>query len=208
MRKYWFYWLVRSSGWFVTKIYNRLSSEGSRNLPKEGPVLVVANHSSNLDPPIVAFSFLHRPLMFMGKAELWEKRWLGKIIEALGCFPVQRDAAADKRAIVSAIRCLKDGEALLLFPEGTRTPDGTIQQFHPGAARIALAVPGTRILPVRIHGAFDAMGRGAGFPKPRKIRVVVGDAFDPNEIKGLPDDKKSLYQAVTDEMFRRISALE
>ncbi len=171
-------------------------------------MLVCANHGSNLDPPLVAICFTHRILQFLAKAELFPVPILGTAIRWLGAFPVDRDAkGGDRRSYVQSLKTLKDGKALLVFPEGTRTRDGSVGEFQPGAARLACSVSGTRILPVRIRGSFDSFGRGRKFPRPCKITVSIGEPFHPDEIKGLPGDKHAWYQAVTQEMRRRILEL-
>ncbi|MDK2972956.1 MAG: 1-acyl-sn-glycerol-3-phosphate acyltransferase [Candidatus Sumerlaeota bacterium] len=201
------YLIAWTSARLFAMLYLRLRIKGAHHLPKTGPVLIVANHSSNLDPPLVAVSFTQRRLRFLGKKELWNNRLFGWILTALGSLPVDRSAASDRGAIKASLECLKNGEPLLVFPEGTRTSDGTLQPFRDGPARIALMVPGTLIVPLRLHGAFEAWGRGTSFPKPHRVTVVVGEPFDPSSLATGEEGKKSLYRAVTNEMFTRISNL-
>ncbi len=205
MQRPWFYVLVWTACRIWYAIYNRLSVRGARNLPSEGPVLVCANHASNLDPTLVAICFAHRLFRFMAKAELFSVPILGTAIRWLGAFPVDREAkGGDRSSYVESLKSLKEGGVLLVFPEGTRTEDGNVQEFLAGASRLACSVPGTRILPVRIRGTFESFGRGRSFPLPSKIVVTVGEPFRPDEIKGLPGDKHAWYQAVTQETRRRI----
>lgn len=206
MQRPWFYFIAWTSSRVYFTLWNRLSIEGARKLPKTGPVLLCASHASNVDPPLVAICFTHRMLRFMAKAELFRVPLLGTGISWLGAFPVER-GGADRKAYVESLKILKEGGALLVFPEGTRTYDGELGEFQDGAARMACAVPGTVILPVRIRGTYESWGRGKKFPSPHKVRVTIGEPFNPESINGLPGDKRAWYQAVTEEMRRRILAL-
>jgi len=206
MQRPWFYAIVWTAARVFHTVYNRLSIRNPERLPKTGGVLVCANHASNFDPPLVAICFTHRIFRFMAKAELFRVPVLGTAIEWLGSFPVDREAA-DRKAYVEALKTLKEGRVLLVFPEGTRTHDGSIGPFEEGAARMACAVPGTWVLPVRIRGTYESFGRGKKFPTPHKITVNVGEPFLPESINGLPGDKRAWYQAVAEETRRRILEL-
>lgn len=176
-------------------------------MPRKGPVVVVVNHASHLDPPLVGIAFTSRALCYMAKKELWEKGLLGWFLTQIAAIPVARDAQEDRRTFMTAVRRLRDGEPVLLFPEGTRSSTGVMQPFQIGAAAIAASVPGTRILPVLITGAYDALPPKTAFARPKKIRIKIGPSFSIDELKGLPQEKKALYRAVTNVMFERISSL-
>lgn len=193
---------IFSAVWFRVRI------EGSENIPASGPVLVVSNHCSTLDPPLVAIGIRNRMLTFLAKKELWQSAVLGGYLTRIGAIPVDRTADSDRRAIASCLKSLKESRALLVFPEGTRSPDGTLQPLKPGSARMALAVEGTQIVPVCISGTRDALPSHARFPRPRRVTIRYGKPF-PAAAEGLnTEQKKSLYQALTDAMFTRISELQ
>lgn len=201
------YWLSWSFGFAVFHLYNRVSIKGAGHVPTSGPVLVVSNHCSSLDPPIVGCSTVRRRFNFMAKAELFESgNWFARYIWMLGAFPVKR-GAGDAMAYKHSVSLLREGKVLLLFPEGTRSPDGTLQAFEVGAARMALSAPGIQVLPARVRGNFEAMPKGRSFPKPAKLRVHFGEPFKPEEMDMPEGGKKALYRAVADQMFNRISQL-
>ncbi|MBI5153863.1 1-acyl-sn-glycerol-3-phosphate acyltransferase [Candidatus Poribacteria bacterium] len=172
------------------RTYHRLTIEGWEQLPKDGPVLAIVNHASNYDPVLATICIRGRTVRVMGKEELWRSRPLAALLDAYGAFPVNR-GAADKRALLNAIKALKAGEVLLVLPEGTRTRTGEMQPFELGAARLAYAAPGVRICPARIRGAFEAYGPGVRFPKPGKITIRFGTPYEPPPLEGDSEAKKS-----------------
>lgn len=109
---------------------------GQNQVPSQGPCIIVCNHISNADPPIVGASVRHRQVHFMAKRELFQVPGLGRLLVGLGSFPVDR-GRSDRRALERAIELLGQGRVVGLFPEGTRSPDGQPQPFHIGAALIA-----------------------------------------------------------------------
>jgi 1-acyl-sn-glycerol-3-phosphate acyltransferase len=173
-------------------------------MPLTGPVLIIANHSSHLDPPLVATAFYNRRMCFLAKAELWKSRFLGWLIGTLGSVPIER-GASDRKAFETCLNILKEGKALLVFPEGTRSPDGTLQPFEAGAARIAAAVPGCMVLPVRISGSFKAWGPGKAYPRPWPVRIDVAPPFSTDGLRRQYAAKKTLFQAIQNEMMMRLS---
>lgn len=201
---FWSCWTLFRIGFVV---YNRMRCEGRDNIPATGAVLVVCNHASHFDPVAVAVCQRRRRLRFMAKIELWESRVLGGIIGRLGAFPVRR-GESDRASWATSVNFLRQGEALLVFPEGSRTPDGKLQPFEPGAARLAMSVPGTRILPARIIGSFEAWPTGVSLPRPRRMVVRFGESFLPEDVLPPGQPKKALYQALNTIMFDRIAALE
>ena len=150
-------------------------------IPASGPVVVVSNHQSHFDPPLVSHCFRQRDSLF-------DIPLLGKLIPRLQAFPVKR-GETDTKAIREALRRLDMGAAVLLFPEGTRSKDGEVQEFKRGAL-LLLRKAKCPVLPVAIDGAIDAFPRTRKFPKlfgPR-LHAAVGEPIPFDELFEHGDD--------------------
>jgi 1-acyl-sn-glycerol-3-phosphate acyltransferase len=159
----------------------------------DGGLLVVSNHQSFLDPMVLATA-VPRPLSFLARKSLFDVPGLGKLIAALGAFPVRR-GVADSRALRQILRVLHEGKALLMFPEGTRTRDGSLGVFKPGAAAIAIKcnVP---VLPVCVEGAFECWPRQSALPRAARMAVGYGLILDPQGMTA---------EALTDQMRAEVA---
>jgi cytidylate kinase len=155
----------------------RMRIEGAENIPAEGPVVIASNHRSNLDPFFLGASS-PRQIHFMAKAELWKVSALGRIIDALGAFPVSR-GAADREAVRNALAVLDQRALLGLFPEGHRHRDGKLGPVSPGVTLFSLR-PGVVTVPVVMQGTEKAI-RGH-IPRFPRVRVTFGP---PLEIPGM-----------------------
>jgi 1-acyl-sn-glycerol-3-phosphate acyltransferase len=147
---------------------------------QDRPLIVVFNHSSYLDVPLVALGIGFRLMSEMtlpGKKELFEDRKTRWMVSLLSVIPLDRDLA-DTTAVRGLLRALKHGRDILIAPEGTRSSDGTVHPFQIGFAKLAHKA-NALVIPVGIRGAAQAMPRGAYVPKPRRIMVTVGDPLDP-----------------------------
>ncbi len=164
-----FYWtatyLLRAVLWVV----GRWTVTGREFVPPEGGFIVVSNHLSNADPPIIGAAVAKRRLRFMAKQELY-KYPFGIVPRLYGAFPVRR-FDADVRALLNAERLLKRGEVLAMFPEGTRSRTGRVGQPHPGTALIALR-SGVPILCCSITGT-EALGNPLNLLRKPRITVVM-----------------------------------
>jgi 1-acyl-sn-glycerol-3-phosphate acyltransferase len=147
-------------------------------LPRTGGVLVIANHQSFLDPILAAVG-LGRPLHPMARETLFRFQPFAAVIRSLYTFPVRR-RAADFGAVREALRRLEGGAAVLMFPEGTRTLDGSIGPLQGGPIAIA-ARAGVPVVPMVIDGAFEAWPRSCLLPRPHRIRVIYGQALSAAE---------------------------
>jgi 1-acyl-sn-glycerol-3-phosphate acyltransferase len=163
---------------------------------------MVANHSSFLDPPLVGGAS-PRQLSFMAKAELFRVPLFGGLIRRLNARPVRREGA-DAGALRTALRILQEGGVLLMFPEGTRGPEGTLREPKPGAAMLAV-MSGARVVPVFIRGSGRAWPRGRRLPRPAKIVVTFGAprVFARRGANGAKTD----YDAVSRDMMTAIGHL-
>jgi 1-acyl-sn-glycerol-3-phosphate acyltransferase len=135
-----------------------------------GPVIVVSNHDSLLDPFVLGAA-VDRPLRFVAKEELWANRLAGVVLDALGGIPVRR-GRGDLDAMQAAASALRAGEAVAIFPQGTVLGNDE-RPWHRGAARLALGT-GTPIVPVRIVGAERALRPGTRRLRRATVRVLVG----------------------------------
>jgi 1-acyl-sn-glycerol-3-phosphate acyltransferase len=199
-----FYWLVRAIIRALGRLLFRLEAKGVENIPHKGGCLLVANHASNLDPPLIAVS-VPRICNTLAKRELFDLPLLGWAIRNLFAYPIER-GGVDRKALRQCVEALRSGEILLLFPEGTRTFDGELQQAKAGAAMIAMQA-GVPILPVYIEGTYDALPRGRSWPKFTKVRVHFGEPFLPDELIAGTEDKRAAYSLLAAEMMRRIADL-
>jgi 1-acyl-sn-glycerol-3-phosphate acyltransferase len=152
-----------------------LKTEGLENVPKSGGVLLVANHQSYLDPVLVAVR-LYRPVSFLAKSELFENPFLAGLIRLLKAFPV-RQGEGDVGAVKEVIRRLGEGYALNIYPEGTRTITGDIEPLEKGIA-LVIRRANVPVVPVAIHGSFEAWPKGSAIFHPHPIRLKYGKPMD------------------------------
>jgi len=166
------YWLVQTGAWGVGP-----AAGGVRhfNVPcaeqVEGGLLIASNHQSFYDPVLIGMA-LPRQVCYLARKSLFDVPVFGAAIRAVGARPVRR-GAVDAEAVRTVIRLLRAGEALLMFPEGTRTRDGDFGRFSPGAAALAIRC-GVPVLAVCIEGAFRSWPRTRPAPKASPIAVAFG----------------------------------
>ena len=178
-------WLWRSLqviGWVVFVLWMRYRIRGLRNISREGGGLILVNHQSMIDPILVQLGF-KRPVCWIGRENLFRIPLFGWVIRNLLAIPIRRDSAGTA-VIRETVRRLKHGFLVGIFPEGTRTKDGTVGVFKPGFIAI-IRRSKTPVYPVGIAGAFEAMPRGVWFPRPWSVRVVIGEPIPFEEIEPL-----------------------
>ncbi len=163
-----FYWTVRFFLQPALHIYFRLRRTGHKHIPK-GPVILAANHRSFLDPFIVG-TCLFRPVYFVAKKELFDKRWQGWVLNRLGAFPVKR-GQSDEEMMQTALTLLARGEAVVIFPEGTRHREGPLHEPRRGVGRLALE-SGAPVVPIAITGTENA--RRGWRVRPVKVSIRCG----------------------------------
>lgn len=173
----------------------RLRCHGRQNVPPEGGVLVVSNHQSQLDPIVVGLVF-DRRLNYLARKSLFRFapfRWL---IESLDAIPIDREGTG-LGGLKETLRRLKQGEMVLIFPEGTRTPDGDVQPLKPGFTTVARRA-GVPLLPVAVDGPYHSLPRNAVVPRITVMQVEIGEPITPEEVARLSE------RELADEVERRV----
>lgn len=168
---------------FFFRLWGGVRVIGKENVPKTGPLLVTPIHISYLDPPLMG-CFFPRQLRFMAKKELF-KGFLGWFLPSVGGFPVSR-GDGDTAAIRQAVAMLEQGDALLMFPEGTRGDAIHLGPIQPGVAMLAKR-SGATICPVGIEGTQRMLPKGAKSPKRARITMVIGQPLRYDDFEHLPD---------------------
>ncbi len=172
---------------------------GAEHVPMTGPLIVVSNHASDFDPPILS-NCVGRPVAYMAKEELFEVPVLAQAIRLYGAYPVKR-GSADRGAIRAALASLEAGWATGVFLQGTRTEDGRITEPKLGAALIA-AKSQAPLLPVSLWGTQDIIQAGTLIPHPVPVTIRIGRPIDPPP----PGDREAL-EKVTQQCADAIMAL-
>ena len=157
-------------------VYFRGKVTGREKVPLEDKLVVVSNHASVFDPPLISAA-IPRPVSYMAKQELFEVNGLRQLITFLGAYPVNR-SGFDRRAIRQAVSRLEEGWATGIFLEGTRTKDGKIHEPKLGAALIA-AKAKAPLLPVCLCGTEKILSSDSKLPKSIPIEIKIGDIIPP-----------------------------
>jgi glycerol-3-phosphate dehydrogenase (NAD(P)+) len=165
------YWIARATLVPIFRVYFRLEGVGFERLARSGPLLLACNHRSFLDPFLVG-ALVRRPIHYVAKRELFERRWRGWLLSRLGAFPIDR-GAGDEQAIATAREILSRGGCVLIFPEGTRVRRGGLGAPRRGVGRLALET-GVPAVPIAVFGS-DGVRRGWRI-RPRKVRLRCGRA--------------------------------
>lgn len=159
---------------------------GREKIPSQGGALVCSNHQSNLDPMVVGMQSQRR-MNYLARKSLFDSFLLGWMIRFLDAISIDRDGLGFS-GLKQTLSCLRDGEIVLLFPEGTRTDDGELLDFKPGVCSLVRRgkVP---LVPVGIDGPFQAWPRSSLLPHREVVRVVIGDPILPDEIERWDDEQ-------------------
>jgi 1-acyl-sn-glycerol-3-phosphate acyltransferase len=191
---------------FVTALWTwfRPKVTGREHVPETGPVILAPVHRSFADFGFAAFC-TDRKLFFMTKDEMWNNKYLGKLLLSVGAFPVHRESA-DREALQRAEEVLRKDSPLVLFPEGTRREGPVIKDLMEGAAFLS-ARTGAPIVPIGIGGSDQAMPKGSAIPKPRTIQVVIGPAIPPPPRTGGGRVSRSSVRAATEALVPKLQAV-
>ncbi len=190
------YWLVRALLQPFFHLYFRLSRIGREHLPESGGVIICANHRSFLDPFVIG-TIARRPMYYVAKQEMFEHRLVAWLLSSLGAFPVNR-GGSDQDMLATAKAILERGDAVLIFPEGTRIRPGTLGRPKRGVGRLALET-GAPVVPVAVIGS-EAVRKGWRI-RPHKVRIRIGSQLRfPKTEQASPQ----LAAAVTDRIWPNV----
>jgi 1-acyl-sn-glycerol-3-phosphate acyltransferase len=177
---------------------------GAENMIEEGPCIIAANHCSFFDPPLVGVA-CKRAIHYLARKSLLEWPVLGPIFPDLNVIPVDRKNA-DRSALMGAIRVVKNGGAVLIFPEGTRSPDGKLQPAQPGIGMI-VAKTEAPVVPVRIFGSYEAYSRNQRRPKISAVTVKIGEPLKLLSSNRKDDKVRESYQTDSESVMAAIARL-
>jgi 1-acyl-sn-glycerol-3-phosphate acyltransferase len=180
-------WWCRFIAWTIGA---RIRVHGSDRVRPDRSYVYMANHSSLIDIPAL-FAYLPFQFRIMAKKELFYVPFMGWHLWSSGNFPVDRSdgrkTALSLRRVIAGVRA---GKSLAVFPEGTRTPDGRLQEFKPGAFKIAMRA-GVQIVPVTIRGTFKLLPKTTLAPRPGRVEVIIGTPIDTSLY-----DEKRLHELI------------
>lgn len=203
------YRLVRALVLGLAKLLWRIRIVGSERIPASGAVILAPSHRSNIDVFLAPLATTRR-CRFMTKKEVWKSKILGRAAASLGAFPVER-GAPDRAALRASVEYLEDGDALMVYPEGTRRSGPVIEDLHDGAAYLA-ARTGAPIVPIGISATEEILPKGRTLPRLHKVTIVVGDPIEPPRrdgavkragVRELTEELRVALQKVFDEAHGR-----
>jgi len=200
------YWLTWVAVRLLATVLFRFRVSGAHHVPKTGGVLIAANHASYLDIPILGCGMFRRA-WFMGRTDLFggPAAWL---MRHMGWIPIRRERV-DRTGFEEAIRRVKAGQAVVIYPEGGRSEDGRLQPGRPGVG-IIVAATGCPVVPAFLAGTYDVLPPGSKWIRLRPIRVIYGVPVDFSALMKELDresKKKELYQRISQEIMDRIAKL-
>ncbi len=187
------------------KLLHSLKVFGKENLPKKGPFICAPNHVSLADPPVVGVACNTMPLRFMAKEELFEdKRW-GWWFRRVDCIPISRDKK-DYKATKSALKKLKEGKCVVIFPEGARSESGELKAPELGVGFLAVK-SNAPVIPFFVSGTEKALPINEHYRVGVPVKVYIGKAVD---FKGIEEvkDKKEKYRFVSNKIIQAIAELK
>ena len=198
------YWLARGFVYFCLLLKYRMRVFGREHVPARGGAVIVANHCSYLDPPVMGGANSRRVVHFLARDTLFSNPIAKWFFPRVGVIALDR-TKGDLGALKKAIATLKDGKVLGLFPEGTRSPDGKMRAAK-GGIGFLIAKGNVPVVPLHISGTFAAFPKGANKFRPSRIVARYGPAISPEEILAAMPKKKD-YEAVGALVMRRIAEL-
>src|SRR6267378_5656106 len=198
-----YYWLGYHLSRLVGRLFFRLRVVHRERMLQNGPVILAMNHQRYLDPPLAGIT-CDRAVYFLARRTLLDVPLLGRLLPKLNVIPVNQEGI-DRSALKALIRVLKAGNAALVFPEGSRTVDGSLQPAEPGLG-LVIAKTLAPVVPMRIFGAHKALPRGGGGLHFVPITIVLGEPIRFNGAELGPPGKKA-YQQISERVMDAIAAL-
>jgi 1-acyl-sn-glycerol-3-phosphate acyltransferase len=201
------------AGWVLYRLafalYFRWRVFHAERVPRTGPAILACNHASHLDPPLVGAS-LPRPICYLARQSLFAVPLFGWVLRKVHAVPVDREGGggAGLKAILNQLRL---GQAILLFPEGTRTLDGNLQPARSGIG-LAVIKSAAPVIPIRVFGTYQAFGKKTRCPRPHPVRICFGEPLDFEplraEARTCPKPRlKEIYQEVADRIMQAIAEI-
>jgi len=176
----------------------------SERMLESGPLIIAVNHSSFFDPPLAGICS-RRGVYYLARKTLLKWPFFGPLFPAMNVIPVERDGN-DMSALREVIKKVKDGNAVLLFPEGTRSLDGRLQPARAGIG-LVIAKTGAPVLPMRIFGAYEAFPKNARRFQLSPITVVIGEPIHFTE-EEIANTSRETYQILSNRVMDAIGALQ
>lgn len=190
----------------VFSLLYRTSWHGLENVPRKGPLLIASNHMSFFDPPLVGCS-TRRDFHYLARESLMGNAFSAWLLPRINVIPVNRESGKDARAVRQVLKALKDELGTVIFPEGTRSPDGELQEAKAGVGLLACRSK-AQVLPVRIFGSFEVFSRHQKIPKLRgKIHIVYGKCLHPEDYDPGPKTENR-YKVAIERIMKTIAHLE
>ncbi len=188
---------------FLAHFFLRLRVVHPERMIEEGPLILAVNHSSYFDPPLAGICS-KRAVYYLARKSLMDWPFFGPLFPDMNVIPVERDGN-DMSALRDVIKKIREGNGVVLFPEGTRSLDGNLQPARAGIGLI-IAKTGAPVLPMRIFGAYDAFPKGSKAMRLVPVTVVIGNPvrFSPGE---LVPATREIYQRLSDRVMDAISVI-
>jgi 1-acyl-sn-glycerol-3-phosphate acyltransferase len=203
------YFLAHITFGITFRLYFRWRVCNAERVPRTGAVLLAANHASFMDPPVVGTA-LPRVIRYLARESLFRTPFLNWLLREVYALPVDRDGGTAS-GLRTVMGCLARGEAMVLFPEGTRTADGRLQPARPGIGLI-VAKTSVPVIPVRLFGTHEAYGRHVRFPRPHRIVIKFGRPMDyaAQRLEAATCSRahaRKIYEEIARDIMQRIAAL-
>lgn len=198
-----FYWLLWGLCRFLSRIFLHYRVVHEEYVPRTGGVLIAANHASYADIPLLGCG-VRRRLYFVGRSNLFQQPLLNWWLRCLGWIPLKPNRV-DRKALGVVVDLLKAGNAVVIFPEGTRTPDGRLQPGKPGVG-VIVAQTGCPVVPVYLEGTFQVLPTGAKGLRCHPVRVIFGQALDFTQARKQQQGKE-LYHTISRTIMKCIAEL-
>ena len=191
--------------WLFLLVVYRCRCWGVRNIPADGPVLSLSNHQSFYDPIVIGFGASKRHFYSLGRHTLYQTP-IARLFERVANSIAVQQGAGDTKAMKKCIEVLKEGQALMLFPEGARTMTGNVEKFETGAMLIIKRAKPT-VIPVAVEGVYDVWPRGQSKPKfTGRLGVMYGEPIPAADLTAMkPDDAMEMVRGRVDAMRHQVA---